>query len=175
MEWHMQLGDGLQAGEAERKARGDYKRAFRQGAWRRIQSKLGRQHNDLMATNDILADLPITSIKDLGLQTVDAERIVGSSGRYRDFDLGFLPLRRESDNRWVSVAKAHHQGVKLPPPMLTKIGDVYFVEDGNHRISVMRWLGESQIEAQVIEIDVDGLLTGPPYPWSALETIEEKG
>ena len=92
-----------------------------------------------------------------GLQEVPLDRIVGSSGRYRDFDLGFLPLRREKDGRWLNIARARRQGIDLPPPLLYHIGAAYFVEDGNHRISVAGASGQETIEAHVITIDASHL------------------
>jgi len=160
-------------GEANVRARNEYERALRRAAWRRIQSRLRHKCNELLSTESVLEELPITSIQDLGIRKVDVQRIVGSSGRYRDFDLNFLPIRREHDGRWTNVAMARQQGVELPPPVLYKIGDAYFVEDGNHRISVIRWRGEAQIEAKVIEIDLDGLSTEPACTRFGLKKVKQ--
>jgi hypothetical protein len=90
----------------------------------------------------------------LGSQTVAVESIVGSEGRYADFDDEFLPLRGSSEEKWWSVYEAlrRHQG--LPPVSLLKVGDVYFVRDGNHRVSVARWLGVEALDAEVAEVRV---------------------
>jgi len=83
---------------------------------------------------------------------------VGSTGRYRDFDLGFSPRHKRMEDRWTDIANASYRGADLPPVLLYKVGDVYLVEDGNHRISVARTAGEQQIAAHVIEIDSSSLV-----------------
>lgn len=87
-----------------------------------------------------------------GLQVVDVDHIVGSEGRYRDFNRGFLPKREELRNRWTRVDKAHLQDIILPPVHLYEIGGVYFVRDGNHRVSVARSQGMQAIDAEVISL-----------------------
>jgi hypothetical protein len=135
----------------------DYERARRKAFWRRVRSFVGHNCNELLPAGRVLEALRGRETRDLGLQEVPIERIVGSSGRYRDFDLAFLPLRREKDGRWRRVAMADRQGFKLPPPLLYQVGDAYFVEDGNHRVSVASASGQETIEARVIAIDVSDL------------------
>jgi hypothetical protein len=88
----------------------------------------------------------------LGSQTVLVESIVGSEGRYADFDGEFLPLRGSSEEKWRSVYAALRRGEGLPPVSLLKVGDAYFVRDGNHRVSVARWLGVKALDAEVAEV-----------------------
>lgn len=87
---------------------------------------------------------------------VEIDRIIGSSGRYRDFDVNYLPKRRVKDDRWVNVAQAHFEGITLPPVMLYQIQDAYYVEDGNHRVSVARLLKHKSIRAQVVTLTSEG-------------------
>ena len=82
---------------------------------------------------------------------MDLEKIVGSVGRRRDFDGAFMPLRASAGERWKRVDLAFHQGKDLPPVSLYRLGDAYFVEDGNHRVSVARFHGAEWIEADVTE------------------------
>ena len=138
----------------------DYERARKLGLWRKIRSLLGRKCNDLLPAERVLKNLLKQESRNLGLQQVPIERIVGS-GRYRDFSLAFLPLRQESDGRWQSIARARRQGINLPPPLLYQVGDAYFVEDGNHRISVARTAGQEYIEANVVAIDTSTLKAEP--------------
>jgi hypothetical protein len=138
-------------------ADGFYERAQRRAFWRKIRSLLGQKCNDLLPAEHVLNNLLNQEFRTLGLQQVPIERIVGSSGRYHDFDLEFLPLRQEHNGRWQSIARARHQGINLPPPLLYQVGDVYFVEDGNHRISVAIARGEEHIAANVIAIDTSTL------------------
>ncbi len=84
-----------------------------------------------------------------GLVTVPLEKIVGSEGRYRDFNRHFLPRKEHLRQRWVSVDKTHYQDIILPPVRLYEMGGVYFVRDGNHRVSVARSMGQIEIDAEV--------------------------
>ena len=80
-------------------------------------------------------------------------------GRYRDFDRAFLPRQERTRGRWVNVDSAHHEDIILPPVDLYKVGEIYFVRDGNHRISVAREQGQDFIDAHVTEIEVPVHLT----------------
>ena len=87
-------------------------------------------------------------------------QIRGSEGRCADFDADFRPLQTHSKGRWVNVAVARERGMGLPPVELIQVGDVYFVRDGHHRISVAKALGEEAVDAEVTVLDVTG-----PLPW----------
>jgi hypothetical protein len=86
-----------------------------------------------------------------GLHEIELDKIVGSVGRYRDFTRTFLPKSDRSEHRWRRVDAVTHDLVGTPPIEVFKIGDVYFVRDGNHRVSVARSHGAKTIEAYVIE------------------------
>ena len=86
-----------------------------------------------------------------GIHSVPVSAIVGSVGRFKDFDREFLPLRRQSKERWRRIDQAFLDGVNLPAVQLYRVGDVYFVKDGNHRVSVARERGVAYIDAEVIE------------------------
>jgi uncharacterized membrane protein YfbV (UPF0208 family) len=86
-------------------------------------------------------------------------QIIGSAGRYQDFDRAFLPVQDRTRARWESIDIAHYADVILPPVELYKMGEVYFVKDGNHRVSVARERGQEYIDAYVIEIDIPVPLT----------------
>ena len=88
----------------------------------------------------------------LGRRVVPVERIVGSVGRYRDFDRTFLPARASVEENWKRIDRAFHGGKELPPVVLYKVGEAYFVEDGNHRVSVARYQGVEWIDAEVVEL-----------------------
>jgi hypothetical protein len=87
-----------------------------------------------------------------GIRTVPVEKIVGSVGRTRDFDKAFLPTRGSVATRWKRVDRAFYGDEELPPVRLFKVGDEYFVEDGNHRVSVARYQGVEMIDAEVVEL-----------------------
>ena len=88
----------------------------------------------------------------VGRMAAPVERIVGSVGRHRDFDPSFLPARAALEERWKRVDRAFHLGVELTPVVLHKVGGAYFVEDGNHRVSVARYQGIGWIDAEVVEL-----------------------
>ncbi len=88
-----------------------------------------------------------------GMQAVAVSLIAGSEGRYHDFNKAFLPKHEYLRTRWVSIDKAHYQDVSLPPIRLYEIGGVYFVRDGNHRVSVARMQGVLNIDAEVTSLN----------------------
>ncbi len=87
-----------------------------------------------------------------GIRTVPVAKIVGSVGRTRDFDEAFVPTRASAATRWKRVDRAFYGDEELPPVRLFKVGDEYFVEDGNHRVSVARYQGVEMIDAEVVEL-----------------------
>jgi hypothetical protein len=97
------------------------------------------------------------------MQIVPLDRIVGSEGRYHDFNKHFLPRVEHIRSRWQSVDQARLREVTLPPLQLYEIGGVYFVRDGNHRVSVARSQGGEVIDAEVTcmssEIPIDPSFT----------------
>jgi hypothetical protein len=141
----------------EGQAHSDYQKALSQAFWRNARQWLGRGCNDLLSFQEVFQYIKKQTQVKLGLQAVPIEKIVGSSGRLNDFDLAYNPRHISSGARWVNVAKAQYKGVKLPPVLLYKVGEAYFVEDGNHRVSIARSNAEKHISAQVIEIDVSNL------------------
>jgi hypothetical protein len=96
-------------------------------------------------------------------------RILGSAGRCQDFDAHFWPLRLHNRGRWLSVATARELGAQLPPVKLVEVDGILFVQDGHHRISVARVLGQVEIEAEVTVWQVEGLEVwqqATPAGWS---------
>jgi hypothetical protein len=109
---------------------------------------------------DVVRDgIRIRSQRTLGLQAVPLTHIIGSEGRYRDFDRRFLPQTDRVKERWLRVEQAMARGMSLPPIEVYKMSEVYFVRDGNHRVSVARHLGWFDIQAMVTELLVDVELT----------------
>lgn len=117
---------------------------------------------------------------DRGTQLIDISKIIGSVGRYRDFDRAFLPLSGADAERWKRLDVAMNELRDLPPIDVYKIGDVYFVRDGNHRVSVAKANGLDAIEARVTEVhtivpltpetDVDDLIIKTEYAQFLRET-----
>lgn len=117
-----------------------------------IQALLRGYRNRLLSFDEISQIASTGEPVDLGIQEVPLAAIRGSVARYRDFDLAFLPKHSGLRERWERVAAAREQGLPMPPVELYKLGDIYFVRDGHHRISVCRNRGDETIQAHVIEL-----------------------
>jgi len=122
-------------------------RAFLRDVW----AALSGRPNRLLSWQDVKDHLHLSGQVYRGIQTVPLAQIVGSVDRYRDFDRAFLPTQSHTIHRWRSISRAFYDDVSLPPVKLYKVGDAYFVLDGNHRVSVARDRGQEFIEAEVIE------------------------
>jgi hypothetical protein len=107
--------------------------------------------NDLLSFEEVRQSLRLQDSTYKGLQEIELDKIVGSVGRYRDFTRTFLPKSDRSEQRWRRVDAVTHDMRGTPPIEVYKIGDVYFVRDGNHRVSVARSHNAKTIEAYVIE------------------------
>ena len=132
----------------------DFHLALLKALLHRWKSRLHRESNRerLLSFEETKGTLAQWSQVYLGMRTVEVEKITGSVGRCHDFDGSFLPRRQGMNARWNRVDSAYHQGVELPCVSLYKIGDAYFVSDGNHRVSVARYHKVAAIDAEVTEI-----------------------
>lgn len=137
----------------------DFQRAYRRGFWRKLSSWFTGNKNELLVYDEVRQQLPFVGQRDIGLREVPLDKIVGSVGRYRDFDRAFLPTQKVTSQRWINIDKARHQEIELPPIEAYKVGDVYFVKDGNHRVSVAHERNQLYIDAYVTEIDIPIRLT----------------
>ncbi len=137
----------------------DFQRARSKAFWNRILGWLTGEQTDLLPLDVVRTHLPFQGQHDLGLQAVPIRQIVGSESRYRDFDRAFLPRQTHTRDRWVAIDRLHYRQVELPPVSLYKIGDIYFVRDGNHRISVARERGQEFVDAYVTELTTPVPLT----------------
>ena len=135
----------------QNRAQVDFHTARRKAFWREVFSFLGGRPNRLLSWREVCDKLGIRGQIYRGMQTIPVDRIIGSVGRYLDFDRAFLPTQGVTANRWRSIARAHYDDISLPPVKLYKIGDAYFVLDGNHRVSVARERGVEFVDAEVIE------------------------
>jgi hypothetical protein len=126
-----------------------YERAHQHSGWHQIGARLLGRSARLLDLNQIVAGGTIRARHYLGTQTVPLQQIRGTEGQRDAFDDAFHPLTPRTRGRWVSIASAWLQGASLPPIDLIRLGDVYFVRDGHHRISVARALGQQEIDAFV--------------------------
>ena len=143
----------------------DFSRARRRAFLRRVGAYLRRDpgSNQLLSFDEVKGALGAIQQVQLGLREVPVSKIVGSVGRHRDFDRAFLPSKPDLGTRWKRIDQLMHKDQGLPPVSLFKIGDAYFVNDGNHRISVARQQGVEVVDADVVElrsrVPVDSALT----------------
>jgi hypothetical protein len=136
----------------EVQAEADFSRAWRRAFFGRVAARLRRECNRLLAFDEVVRKGRLAhNRRGLGLRDVEVSKIVGSVGRHEAFDRGFMPTQASLAERWKRVDRAFHRGLDLPPVRLYKIGDSYFVEDGNHRVSVARYQGIETMEADVTE------------------------
>ena len=137
--------DYLQGISAFQSAR---QRAF----WSDLFSLIRGKPAELLSFDEIKQRLRLRDENYHGLHEVPLDKIVGSVGRYHEFTAGFLPKRGNMQERWSRVYAVTTGPTGLPPVELYKVGDVYFVRDGNHRVSVARQLGGTSIQAHVTEL-----------------------
>ena len=142
----------------------DFQKAHRKADLEQILSFITGKSNYLLSYNEVLEKLHEKSRRALGLQSIPLDAITGSVGRYRDFNRSFLPRSANTEDRWAQVKVAMNSLRGVPPIEVYKIGDVYFVLDGNHRVSVSREMGHTSIQAYVTEIKTLVPLTSDTTP-----------
>ena len=145
-QWHRDL-----AGE-------DFSKARTRALLSRIAHLLGPARDRLLPFEEVRRLLKPMRETYEGVQAVALDRIVGSEGRYRDFNRHFLPKHERLRDRWVSIDLAHYSEIELPPVRLYEIGGLYFVRDGNHRVSVAALRGQTHIDAEVTSLSAETLL-----------------
>jgi hypothetical protein len=150
----------FQANEAFSRAR---RRALWQGVLGFFRGKQALRAS-LLSFDMVRGKLKIRGQHYAGLQVIPIDKIVGSVGRYQEFDRAFLPAQEYVRERWraVYLAQTAHGG-GLPPIEVYQIGDAYFVRDGHHRVSVLKELEATTVEAYVTEFE-----TPVPLPADAV-------
>jgi hypothetical protein len=158
----MRKATGLAAADAA----DDFIRARRRQVLARLGSWLRREPDDvnmMLPFNEVVKALGRAGETYLGQQTIPLDAIVGSVDRARDFDRRFRPTSNRARGRWERIDVAHRKGEAMPPIEAYRVGDLYFVKDGHHRVSVAHSLGLDVIEGYVTEIltrgTVEGLVT----------------
>ncbi len=134
---------------------------------------IGR-NNELLSFEKIKKNLELYNQRNLGIQTVRIKDIVGSLDRYKDFDSYFLPKKMSLQRRWANIHNLLVKDVILPPVKLYKVGDVYFVFDGNHRVSVSKKMGVEYIDAEVIEFITDVKISSEMDPGQIIILAEKE-
>ncbi len=131
----------------------DFRRARRKAALADILGRLRGEKPDLIPYDEVRQRLRGEELPGWELEQIPLDAIVGSVGRYKDFTRGFLPRKDTDVSRWARVEVAILGSSAMPPIQVYRIGDAYFVLDGNHRVSVARQLGAERIQALVKEVE----------------------
>ncbi len=142
----------------------DFRRARSQANLQELIGRITGESTQLLSFDEVKQKLRLQSSSDIGLRDIPLVSIVGSVGRYSDFTRNFLPRREIRPERWARVKIAASGLVGLPPIDVYKIGEIYFVKDGNHRVSVARQLGATHIQAYVTEVQTSIPLTPDTRP-----------
>jgi uncharacterized protein (TIGR00730 family) len=138
-----------------------FSQARRRGLFRRVLEFFrGTQPDSLLSFEEVRAKLKVRGQHYAGLQTIPLDSIAGSVGRYQEFNRAFLPAQEFIRERWKRIYQVAHSMEGFPPIDVYQIGDVYFVRDGHHRVSVLKELDATTIEATVTVLDT-------PIPLSA--------
>jgi hypothetical protein len=133
-----------------------FHKVYGRAQFKDLLARLGGRSNDLLPFDALASALQVyQQIPRRTPEVVPLNKIVGSVGRYKDFTRDFLPRNPEMASRWARIEDALNSMEGLPPIEVYKVGEVYFVADGNHRVSVTRANGFQDIEAYVTEIPVD--------------------
>lgn len=145
----------MDTGFSAQDAQTDFNRSRRRAALARLRSRLRGQAGDvstLLPLEEVIAALGRTGERRLGPKTIPLESIVGSVDRTKEFDRQFRPRTGRARARWQRINQAQRRGEGMPPIDVYRVGDLHFVFDGHHRVSVARHLGHEVIEAYVTEI-----------------------
>jgi nucleotide-binding universal stress UspA family protein len=134
-------------------AMNDFRRARQRGALESIMARLSGKSSRLVPYEEIPEELRRSEPIRRGRQMIPLDAIVGSVGRYTDFTRSFLPRQKYGQKRWARVRSAFDNVHDMPPILVYKVGDSYFVLDGNHRVSVAHVLGAHEIPAYVTEVE----------------------
>lgn len=144
----------------------DFQSAHLRGKLQGVLARITGKSNELLSYEEIADKLKLQGRSDKGVQTIPVAAIIGSVGRYTDFTRTFLPRRANDLQRWANVKATALDplGEGLQPVEVYKVSEVYFVIDGNHRVSIARQEGWKTIDAHVIEIQTNIPLTPNVQP-----------
>ncbi len=159
----------------------DFRRARKQAAMAQLVARFTGRSDELLAYHEVSNHIKSAPIVEAGVQEIPLKAIVGSVGRYKDFTREFLPKKDSNEERWARVRASVSEMRGWPPIEVYQIGEVYFVKDGNHRVSVARQLGVDTITAYVTRLDANITLQADDDPDEIIckvryaEFLEETG
>jgi hypothetical protein len=168
----------LDTGFPSADAQDDFQRVRRRQVMSRLARRVARDPGNvdvILPYDEVVAALGYMEESYVGLQTVPLDSILGTVDRTKGFDRQFRPTTARVRARWERIANAVRRGEPMPPISLFRIGEVYFVRDGHHRVSVARALGRSEIDAYVVEVrtrvGADRTLTVDDLPKKSHERV----
>ena len=133
----------------------DFLRARRREVLARLAHRLRGEPDDvnlILPFDEVVAALGMRGERQLGLKTIKLDSIVGTVDSRRDFDRRFRPTSGRVRERWERLALAQRRGESIPPIDVYRVGDMYFVQDGHHRVSIAMTTGQPDIDAYVTEV-----------------------
>ena len=132
----------------------DFSRARRRRALARLSARLRRADdvNHILPFEEVVRALGRTGERRLGQELIQLDSIVGTVDRSREFDRDFRPTSPRVRERWQGINLAQRTGKAMPPIDVYRIGELHFVKDGHHRVSVAHALGHKDINAYVTEV-----------------------
>jgi hypothetical protein len=138
-----------------------YNKVSRRGLLEGLKRLFGRKEAPRLFTMaEVKRKIRVQGNEAVGEKTIDLDMVQGtaSEGRVLDFDIDFRPLQGHNKDRWLGIAAAWISGRRLGRVKLVQVGDIFFVEDGHHRISVAKAMGDRVIEAEVVRLLGRGIL-----------------
>lgn len=136
-------------------AENDFAKARNKALFNEIQHFLNPEEASMISLKAVKKLIKTETETYIGMQVVPISKIIGSEGRYKDFDNQFFPKRSVVKERWEHVDEAIIKDIVLPPIKVYELGGLYFVRDGNHRVSVAKAKGVEFIDAEVISLQTE--------------------
>lgn len=128
----------------------DFSKAYGKALINEIAHFLSPKEANMISLGEIKSIIKPKNELYLGMKTIPVNKIIGSEGRYNDFDNEFFPKNQFMKNRWMHVDEANIESIVLPPIKVYELAGLYFVRDGNHRVSVAKLKGIEFIDAEVV-------------------------
>lgn len=138
---------------AESEAKQAFSKVRSHATRHQIMNALRGKSSHLVTLDEALAEHEHVIQHDAGVQVIQLDEIVGTVGRTYDFDDEFYPKHDSSEYRWCDVAVAIYEGKPMPVIEVYHLNDGYYIIDGNHRVSIMKSLGQEFAEAHIIEME----------------------
>ncbi|WP_181774228.1 ParB N-terminal domain-containing protein [Amycolatopsis pittospori] len=133
----------------------DFLRARRRQVLSRLANWLRGEPDDvniMLPFHEVVDALGYLGERKIGPRVIRLDSIVGSVDRGRDFDRRFRPTSGRVRERWERLALATRRGESIPPIEVYRVGELHFIIDGHHRVSVAHAMALSTIEAMVTEV-----------------------